>query len=566
MRSWADLGIEIPAGRTGGEVYATCPKCSHERKKKNAKCLSANVESGLWVCHHCGWSGSLITGRDERRSRAWRKPEYRKPTPHPADELPAHVVRWFGERGITKAVLARNKISWVQVYMPEQENLANTIVFPYFRGAELINRKYRTLDKQFRMDTGAERILYGLDDIGETVVIVEGEVDKLSVEVAGITSCLSVPDGAPAEGTKDYSSKFAFLNSAEQQLKGVKKIILAVDKDGPGKLLEEELARRLGRERCWRVEWPDGCKDANDVLRKHGAEDLRWFLDNAKPFPIQGVFTALGEEAKVLALYHNGLERGERTGWPCLDGHYTVRSGEFTVVTGIPGSGKSNFIDALAVNLARLHGWSFGMFSPENQPMEDHIARIVEKYVGLPFSEGPTPRMSERDLRNGLAWVNEHFFWVLPDNENCWEIDWILARARELVYRHGIRALVIDPWNELEPQRTAKETETEYISRVLRTVRQFGRRHDVHIFIVVHPTKLYRDKDGKYPIPTLYDCQGSAHWYNKADNGLCIWRDLLSDRREVDIHVQKVRFHQIGRRGKVTLLYDAPTASYREPQ
>jgi len=475
-------------------------------------------------------------------------------------------VQWFAGRGITESVLERNKIGWTTVYMPQREEHQDAIVFPYFRDGELINRKYRTLDKQFRMETGAERILYGLADVGEILVWVEGEIDKLSVEVAGITSCVSVPDGAPAEGTKDYSTKFAFLDSAERNFTNVKKHIIAVDGDRPGGLLEDELARRLGPERCWRVKWPEGCKDANDVLRKHGAEALRWFLDNAERFPIEGVFTAQSEEANVLALYHNGLDRGQSTGWASLDQHYTVRPGEFTVVTGIPGSGKSNCIDALAVNLARLHGWSFGMFSPENQPLEDHIARIVEKYVRLPFSDGPTPRMSEGELRNGLAWVNDHFFWVLPDNEDCWEIDWILARARELVYRHGIRALVIDPWNELEPQRTAKETETEYISRVLRTVRQFGRRHDVHVFMVVHPTKLYRDKDGKYPIPTLYDCQGSAHWYNKADNGLCIWRDLLSDRREVDLHVQKVRFRQNGRRGKVILQYEAPTASYREPQ
>jgi len=294
---------------------------------------------------------------------------------------------------------------------------------------------------------------------------------------------------------------------------------------------------------------------------------LRWFLDQAQPLPIEGVFSALGESGKVLALYRNGLEGGHSTGWRSVDQHYTVRPGEFTVVTGIPSSGKSNWLDAMLVNLARLHGWSFGLFSPENQPIEDHIARIVEKYIRLPFNAGPTPRMSERDVQAGIAWANEHFFWVLPHDEKCWEIDWILGRARELVYRYGIRGFVIDPWNELEPQRTAKETETEYISRVLRVVRQFGRRHGTHMWMVVHPTKLRRGDDGRYPVPTLYDCHGSAHWRGKADNGICVWRDLSAhDKSEVDIHVQKIRFRQIGHLGKVTLLYDPPTALYREPQ
>jgi len=565
MRSWPDFGIEIPSDGASGEVYTTCPKCSHERKKKNAKCLSANLDSGLWVCHHCAWSGSLKTGRDERHPRAWQKPQYRRPTPQPLAELPAHVVRWFADRGITHAVLTRNKIGWARVYMPQIEDHADAIAFPYLRSGELINRKYRTLDKHFRVDTGAERILYGLDDVGETLVWVEGEIDRLSVEVAGLTSCVSVPDGAPPAGTKDYSSKFTFLDSATEVLSAVKRHVIAVDSDKPGSVLEDELARRLGREKCWRVEWPEGSKDANDVLVKHGATDLRWFIDHAQPFPIEGVFTALGEQGKVFALYRNGFERGGSTGWRSLDAHYTVRPGEFTVITGIPSSGKSNWLDALAVNLARLHGWAFGIFSPENQPLEDHMARIVEKYVGLPFSDGPTPRMSEADVRRGLEWVGEHFWWMLPNDESSWDIGWILACAKELVYRHGIRGLIIDPWNELEPQRKPSETETEYISRVLRTVRQFARRHGVHLFMVVHPTKLYRNDNGKYPIPTLYDCMGSAHWRNKADNGLCVWRDL-SDRngREVDIHVQKIRFRQIGRLGKVTLLYDPPTGRYVE--
>jgi twinkle protein len=402
--------------------------------------------------------------------------------------------------------------------------------------------------------------------VADTLVWVEGEVDKLSVEVAGITSCVSVPDGAPAEGTKDYSSKFAFLDSAEAVLSGVKTHIIAVDADQPGQRLEDELARRLGRAKCWRVDWPAGCKDANDVLRKHGADDLRWFLDHAQPYPIEGVFTALGEEHKVVDLYRNGLERGQSTGWPVLDEHYTVRPGEFTVITGMPSSGKSNWLDALAEHLARLSGWSFALFSPENQPIHDHIARLVEKHVARPFAAGPTPRMSEAELRTGLQWVNDHFFWILPNDERSWEIEWIVARAKEVVYRYGIRGLVIDPWNELEPQRTRDESETEYISRVLRSLRQFGRQHGVHVFVVVHPTKLHRNPDGKYPVPTLYDCHGSAHWRNKADNGLCIWRDLSNpSSREVDIHVQKIRFRQIGRLGKVTLLYDAPTGSYSDP-
>lgn len=564
--TWTDVGIELPSGAVGPEVPATCPKCSASRQNKRARCLSANIDDGVWHCNHCGWSGSLKTGDQQRREPGWNRPKWRRPEPRPAAKLSPEALAWFEKRGITAAVLERNCVLSCSVYMPQVEETVSAVAFPYRRGGELVNHKYRDGKKHFRMDTGAERILYKLDDVqAESVVWCEGEIDALSIEVAGITSCVSVPDGAPAEGTKDYSSKFSFLDTAETALAAVKRHVIAVDNDGPGKRLEDELARRLGREKCWRVTWPTGCKDANEVLVAHGAEKLRRCIDAAEPFPIEGVFTVESESDKVYQLYRNGFERGHSTGWDSLDPHYTVRPGEFTVVVGTPGSGKSNFIDALLVNLATLHGWSFALFSPENQPLEDHMARVVEKYVGEPFTDGPTRRMSESTLSDGMAWAHDHFWWILPHDEKQWEIGWILSRAKELVYRHGIRGLVIDPWNELEPQRKADETETEYVSRVLRTVRQWARQHGVHVWIVVHPTKLYRDANGQYPVPTLYDAHGSAHWRNKADNGLCIWRDLAphTDRKhEVDIHIQKIRFRQIGRLGKVTLRYVPATGTY----
>lgn len=567
-KTWADFGIEIPAGAAGPEVYTTCPRCSSQRRNKRAKCLSANTDKLVFVCHHCGHSGSLKTGRELRAEVGWNKPQWRRPDPHPEQPPTDRALAWFAERGIPAAVLARNGVHSCQVYMPQVEDTVSAIAFPYRRGGEVVNHKYRDHQKHFRMDTGAERVLYKLDDVDPACLIwVEGEIDALSVEVAGLTSCVSVPDGAPAEGTRDYSSKFTFLDSAEVTLAAVARHVIAVDSDGPGKRLEDELARRLGREKCWRVTWPAGCKDANDVLRQHGAETLRWHLDHAEPFPVEGVFTVESEGEKIRHLYEHGLERGERTGWASLDPHYTVRPGELTVVTGSPGAGKSNLVDALMVNLARLHGWGFAVFSPENQPIEDHMARMVEKYVDKPFAQGRTPRMDRDELTVGLEWARAHFWWILPRDERQWEIGWLLDRAKELVYRHGIRGLVIDPWNELEAQRRERETETEYVSRVLRTVRQWARQHGVHVWMVVHPTKLYRDKDGSYPVPTLYDCAGSAHWKNKADNGLCVWRDVSPDspsRYEVDVHVQKIRFRQIGRLGKVTLRYWPATANYTD--
>lgn len=565
MKTWADFHIDVPAHAVG-EIDLTCPQCSPTRKKKHVRCLSVNVEKGVWNCAHCGWTGTLKDGGRQADVLHWRKPVYVRPEPKPiAEEIDVALVQWMASRSIPPAVIRRNRISLQTVYMPQVEDRVKAICFPYYRGEEFINAKYRDREKNFRMEAGAERILYGLNDIApELCVIVEGEMDKLSVEVAGITSCVSVPDGAPAENAKDYASKFTFLEADKERLESVKEWIIAVDNDGPGKRLEDELARRLGREKCRRVTWPEGCKDANEVLTKHGVAKLRECLDDAQPYPIAGVFEVLDLSGEIDHLYLHGWERGVSTGWEEVDEHYTVRPGEFTVVTGIPNSGKSNWVDALTVNLAAQHGWRFAMFSPENQPLADHMARIIEKYARMPFDQGPSERMDREMLRMAKAWAQEHFFWILPDDDSEWTIDTVLDRVRALVFRKGIRGLVIDPWNEMEHLCPSGMTETQYISRELKRIRQFARRYGVHIWVVVHPAKLFRDKDGNYPVPTLYDCAGSAHWRNKADNGISVWRNFSDVHAPIEIHTQKIRFRQIGKIGMAKLQYQKATATYRD--
>ena len=560
LKTFADFAIDTHGA--DGETDTTCPQCSSARKNKRARCLSVNVPKGTWLCHHCGWSGGL--GTDARRlDVAWNRPKYRKPETvlPPRDGL----GEWFEARGISQQVIDRNGITAVQVYMPQVEDTVKAIAFPFYRNGELVNVKYRDREKNFRMEAGAERILYGLADITSKCVIVEGEMDKLSVEMAGITSCVSVPDGAPSPATKDYASKFSFLEADAEAITAVTEWIIAVDSDEPGKRLEDELSRRLGRDKCKRVTWPTGCKDANDVLKAHGPEVLRQCLDHAEAFPLTGVFEVEDVGDRIRALYQNGWERGVTTGWDELDTLYTVRAGEFTVVTGMPNSGKSNWLDALLVNIASIHGWHFAMFSPENQPLEDHMARIVEKHIRAPFAEGPTRRMSPEELAEGMAWANERFSWILPDDDGDWTVDTVLDRARALVLRKGIRGLVIDPWNELEHALKNGESETVYIGNVLKRVRQFARKHGVHVWIVAHPMKLYRDKEtGNYPVPTLYDISGSANWRNKADNGIVVWRDFGATDKAVEIHVQKIRFRQIGKNGMTKLRYEPVTQTYGE--
>jgi twinkle protein len=553
MKSFADFGISVPRG--SGNIKTTCPQCSDQRKKRRDPCLSVNVDEGVWNCWHCGWTGTLREVASERK--------YAPPRVKPASDLPEKVLKFFASRGISEQTLVKNRVGAGVEWMPQFGREVDTIQFPFYRGEELVNVKYRGPDKSFKLVKDAAPVLFGLNDMAETTIIVEGEIDKLALSESGLQNCVSVPNGAPSPGSKNNEGRFEFLRLDLPKIQAVKTWVIAVDNDAAGFVLEQELARRLGVGRCKRVTWPTGCKDANDVLMNHGAKVLRECIATAEPFPVEGEARVSSLASDVRRFYENGQERGKSTGWKTLDEFYTVRPGELTVVTGIPGSGKSNWLDALMVNLSKLHGWQFALFSPENQPLADHTARIIEKWAEVPFSPGPSPRMDSKTLELGLEWVANHFTWILPDED--WGLEKILEVAEGIVLRDGIRGLVIDPWNELESQRPPQMSETEYISNALRVIRQFGRRHQVHVWVVVHPAKLYRDKDGNYPVPTLYDCAGSSHWRNKADNGIVVWRDLgQEDRPEVQVHIQKIRFRQVGRRGMVPLRYVPKTATYQD--
>lgn len=531
--TFADYNINVR--QSSGQIRAICPQCSHLRKKPNDPCLSVNIDDGVWLCHNCGWNGGLKEGKEKG--------------------LNENIVTWFMNRGIDNLILERNKIGWTGKY----------ITFPYFKNSKIVNIKYRDLEKNFRQVKDAEKIFYGYDDCidAKTIIIVEGEIDKLSFEMIGLKNCISVPDGAPSPNTKTYEMKFSYLETCSKLFETCKKIIIAVDGDPAGKRLEEELIRRLGVDRCFRVKWLDGCKDANEVLQKHGKDKLKEIINNAEAVPVQGLYEVRQFFEEINKLYEHGFVEGLSTGFMNLDAYYTVRAGEWTVVTGVPSHGKSAFIDALAVNLAMEYGWRFAFFSPENQPIQRHIATIISKYTGKPFLKGIHERIDREGLEQAKQWLNEYFYFILPPEGNLY-VSSILILAKIAVLKHGIRGLVLDPWNEFDHSRPAGMNETEYISSCLGEIRRFARTYQVHIWVIAHPTKLQKTDEGKYPTPSMYDISGSAHWRNKADNGICVYRDLLDESKEVEIHVQKVRFREIGRVGMVKLKYDIITGRYKE--
>lgn len=477
-------------------------------------------------------------------------------------KLPKNVIAFFKARRIPGKVVVANQIGYGKSW-PD----SGGIQFPYYKNGTVVNIKHRSLDKRFRQEKNAEHCLYRFDVIanpsGDTLIITEGELDALSFQTAGFEMVTSIPDGAPPPNAKTYTTKFDFLKSAEDLLGRYRRIILAMDADAPGQIAEKELARRIGPEKCFQVVYPSGCKDANDVLVKFGINRLRQLIEGAKPYPISGLFEASEFIADVQLRYEKGVQRGLSTGYGHLDTYLTIKEGRLTVVTGIPGYGKSTFIDNLCIRLARLHGFKTAVFSPENWMVDNHITHLLPKVVSKPFRQNRDgDPMTQADMERGLAFINEHFFFIVPE-EDLLSVDVILEKARMAIFRYGAKGLIIDPWNEVEHIYSG-QTEAQYLSLQLTKIRRFARQNAIHTWIVAHPRNLQKDKaTGGYNVPTMYEISGGAHWRNKADIGLCVHRpDLNVD--ESEIIVQKMRFSEEGKIGKVTLKYIHATEQFEE--
>lgn len=545
-----------------GEQRTTCPKCSSTRQNshKNIKCLSVNADKGTWFCHHCGHSGGLFEKQNFRKFEP-------KPIKSNSVSPTEKVLQWFESRKIPKEVVDRNKITIEKVFLSQLDKEDTCVCFNYFLDDALVNIKYRNPQKIFQQVKGGSKIFYKLNDlINQTdAIITEGEIDALSFEVAGFLNAVSVPDGGINPEVKQIQTKLDYLDNCSDYFKNMHRIYLSTDSDAPGIRLREELARRLGKSRCWIVRYPNDCKDANEVLIKHGKDKLKECIENAELYPIEGIHYANERRDELKDLYDNGFPNGAKTGYSNLDELITFYGSQLTIVTGIPSHGKSNFMDQLMIKLAINHNWSWGIFSPENATIEIHLLRLCEILIGKPFLKDYNHRMTFDEMESAREFINNHTYFILPDNEE-YRLERILEAASGLVLKHGIKGLILDPWNTLEHQY-GNDSETIYTGKVLNQLKYFARIHDIHLILVAHPRKMARRKDSKlFEVPTLYDISGSANWFNIADNGMVVYRQFSEDFTESYpiVYIQKVKHKFIGKTGFAKFDFDVSCQRYIE--
>jgi twinkle protein len=565
------VGASVKLKRAGMNHVGLCP--FHNEKSPS---FTVSQTKGMYKCFGCGKSGDAISFVMEHENKSYpeaiaflaikagieleeqpTRKDFVKPVAR-LEKLGQKSLTWFEqERKISNNTLLRFKITEATEWMPQFEREVSVICFNYYRADVLTNIKFRGPKKSFKMAKDAELIFYNLDAIAgeKEIIIVEGELDCLSCHEAGLYAVVSVPNGA---GTGN--ARLEYLDNCWSAFGDKEKIILATDNDLPGQKLRDELCRRLGVERCYQVTYPEGCKDLNDVLVKHGSAAVKEVVHGGTLWPIKGILTMDEIFPTVADWWENGYPPGAKARVHGFDSLLTFAPGQMTVVTGIPGHGKDEFCNLLMASLSQAENWPWGVLGFEETPAET-VTKLQEKLTNKAFAfrRDLDHRMTQKQFEWSIAEIDRYFFFINQDEIEA-DIESILKLATQLVVRNGIKGLYINPWNWIEHSRPQHMTETEYVSIALTKIIKWARRYQAHVLLLAHTTKIPKDKDGKYMVPTLYNVNGSANFFNKTHNGICVYRDYAKN--ITDVYVQKVKQSWLGQIGFVSYQFNTMTRQY----
>ena len=421
--------------KTSGEVVTLCPACSHTRKKKTDKCLGVNLDKGVARCNHCGAVSHKESDEIKKEDVIYELPnqQWQNNT-----SLSDNIVKWFKDkRKISQQTLIECKVTEERIYFPQKKKELNAIAFNYFDGDILVTSKYRSGDKDFMQTKNTRKIFYGVNDIKDSdeVVCVEGEIDKLAFWEAGIKNVISVPNGA-----SDIS---LFVEGIE--LFEDKKIVLAVDNDKAGKILESAIIEIIGKDNCSKIIFPKGCKDANDVLIKENKFKLLSAYENRKSYneiEVENlIYTSEEINDTLLDFLEGRIEMGMTTGVSALDNHFSYKKNEFYLLTGNKGSGKTSINQAIQLmgSLANDIKWVVAFQENSAWSMKlNFMNYILGKWAKDVLKDNPNKYYAVQE------WVDEHFIFLKVNTIND-----LIKATKVLIEDKGIDVfgVLADPIN-----------------------------------------------------------------------------------------------------------------------
>lgn len=450
---------------------------------------------------------------------------------------------WLEARGLSVELAAKYGI----------RSQGPRIAVPYLREQQMLYAK--AIDPNEKSNTRClpsgidQTTLWNLDSlkgagqVGDLLVITEGEWDALACLQVGEAFVVSLPSGAAntIEGARSKAERVLLEGSGDDRqlhrlLEPFRRVVVMTDCDHDGLLMRRAIIEIIGQDYCYIPEYPHGCKDANDVLRQYGEERLAHVILSSQPVR-QPCFEPITHGL------HDGPPVQLPVGMPLLDGHLVLSRPEFMIVGGPAGSGKSTVQQIVLINLlANNPGLKASIFHGEG-----HRSIVTKRFMTWwrHHVDSNTGDPEVQDRRN--RWLDDRLSFIRPPQGEMPTFDWLLW-AMEVHALHFKRdVLVVDPWNEILHTRDPRKSMTDHIGECIIKMKALASRLNL-ILIVTH--HIAKPKERNAP-PTAYDLADSAHWANKADHILLVWRPK-NEENSIRLEVAKSKDHELlGRPGYV---------------
>lgn len=578
--------VSIPVGakeRGNNEVWMKCPFCGPSRKPqhKNLEPFSFNTSKNVWRCKHCNESGAILTD-DEYQSQVI-KPLGKAPRAKNRLSISSdmQIKDWFVNtrhisiKTVDKLGLRVCNVSMKIKYGYKPEDIGEfkevkAIAYPFFYQGKLVNIVYRDIYKNFSLETGADNILFNIDNISpesDYLVITEGMNDTAAYIEGDINEVVSVPNGVAVSDSeiahfkktgemRTGTTNLTYITKCYNQIKNKEKYYLATDNDAAGIKLRNELARRLGEEKCYIVDfsyWQDKegnpINDPNQLLIVHGREAMQQSLDRAIPFPNPEVYDVRNNKDVLDNHYTYGAQKGIPLGVPGLDGAFSVRKGHFVGLNGFGNNGKTSFSVWFMVVTALIPELNFiwGIYSPENYPIELFIDMLAEVYVGKSLDKRSGDRMTKKEYNDAVqGFISDHFYFI--DREEGYSPSELRELKSSMIRQYGCNAFLTDPWNALTEDTHYGENDYKWLVKELSYEQRFANHKNVYNMVAVHPpTPKKRNADGSYDHPSLFEVDGGKIWNTKLYDMICVHRENQSDKSntKLEVYIQKIKFQKL---------------------
>lgn len=460
-------------------------------------------------------------------------------------KLSPAAVGYAESRGISRATLERLGVASGTTFFPRRlKRRSEAVFFPFFLDGQRVNYKAAAFpEKDFIGEKGGRLCFFNLANVltgsMETVYITEGEWDAAALIEAGIPidRVLSVPNGASDKADEDDIKGYGYVDEAlAMGLNKAQRFVYCGDSDKAGNVLRSIIVKLMGAAKLWFVDWPEGCKDANDMLRTDGPDALMdLVVHGALPWPVDGLYR-LHEvpEPAPMTLWDPGF--------PEWEGKLKLAPGTMSVTTGHPGHGKTALWAQIWFQVLHRYGVGACIGSFETKVKPHHRRTIRTLMTGKLEKD-----LDHDEKRKVDAWIDAHYLWAIHPTKQP-TLEWMLDMAEVAVVRHGCKVLQIDPFNRLESTRPSGESETDYIGRCLTALYVFAEDMNCHVQVLAHPAKM--DQRRKSEPPLLDDISGSKHWDNRVDQGFVVHRPKMVEQgkrcTEAVLYHRKSRFEELG--------------------